>query len=92
MKNGEVIDGPRPIHGMLTEYARTEDCELVFDENVDPTRRYFHIMVAPIVPAEGGGLQNQPVSTGFTLPNGEELPFWHVMFEDLNVAAERAGE
>ena len=88
LKNGEVIDGPRPIHGMLTEYARTDDYELVFDENVDPTRRYFHIMVAPIVPGDDGGLKKKPVKTGFTLPSGEELPFWHVMFEDLEVAAE----
>lgn len=91
-KNGEVIDGPRPIHGMLTEYARTEDYKLVKDENVDPARRYFHIMVAPVVPGDDGGLKDKPVNTGFTppeAPEGKELPFWHVMFEDLTVTAER---
>lgn len=92
MKNGEVIDSPRPMHGMLTEYARTENYDLVFDENVDPSKRYFHIMVPPVVPADGGGLENKPVKTGFNLPEGKELPFWHVMFEDLEVSAERAGE
>jgi hypothetical protein len=29
------------------------------------------------------------VSTGFELPNGMELPFWHVMFENLNIDSQR---
>jgi hypothetical protein len=92
MKNGEVIDGPRPVHGMLTEYARTGNYELAFDENVTPTARHFHVMVAPVVPGdEPGALKRQPVETGFELPNGQTLPFWHVMFENVDVQSQRQG-
>jgi hypothetical protein len=88
-KNGEVLDGPRPMHGMWTEYARTEDYGLVFDEGVTPGKRYFHIMVPPVAPAgEGGGLEKSPVNTGFTMENGEPLPFWHVMFENAETVAQ----
>lgn len=89
-KNGEVVDGPRPVHGMLTEYARTGAYELAFDDEVSPSARHFHVMVAPVMPAEGTGeLQPSPVKTGFTLPNGEPLPFWHVMFENVETQASR---
>lgn len=47
-------------------------------------------MLAPVVPdREGDGLQQKPVETGFTLPNGKPLPFWHVMFETIEVTGER---
>lgn len=86
MKNGDVIDGNRLVHGMLTEYVRTEGYELGFDENVNPQGRHFHLMVAPVEPVPEEGLfRPQPVNTGFTLPNGDPLPFWHVMFESIEV-------
>ena len=44
-KNGEVIDKPRLVHGMLTEYVLHGNYELGFDEDVDPTARHFHVMV-----------------------------------------------
>ena len=89
-KNGEVTDKPRLIHGMLTEYVRTEGYELGFDKDVTPTKRHFHLMVAPMKPVMGEGrFQHSAVKTGFTLPNGKELPFWHVMFGSLNIQAER---
>ncbi len=89
-KDGEVVDRPRLVHGMLTEYVRKEGYELAFDDEVTPTRRHFHLMVAPFMPApEEGSFQQEPVSTGFSLPNGMELPFWHVMFENLEIDAQR---
>jgi len=89
-KNGEVLQQPRLIHGMLTEYVRTEGYELAMDEEVTPTRRHFHLMVAPFAPdMENMTYVKKPVKTGFTLPNGKELPFWHVMFENLDIDAER---
>lgn len=92
-KNGEILDGPRPVHGMLTEYARTGAYELGFDNELSPSARHFHVMVAPVMPAEGtGALQPSPVKTGFTLPNGETLPFWHVMFENVQTQANRQSE
>ncbi len=89
LKNGEVIDENRLIHGMLTEYVRTEGYELGFDEDVNPQGRHFHLMVAPAEPVPDEGLfRPQPVNTGFTMANGEPLPFWHVMFESFEVEAE----
>jgi len=90
MKNGEVTDKPRLVHGMLTEYVRGEDYKLVKDENVTPGRRHFHLMVAPMMPdMEKGTFTHKNVKTGFELPNGMELPFWHVMFENLEINGER---
>ena len=90
LKNGEVLDGPRLIHGMLTEYVRTEGYKLASDAEVTPTRRHFHLMVPPFKPnPEAGHFQPSPVRTGFNLPNGMELPFWHVMFESLEITGER---
>jgi len=86
MKNDEVVDENRLVHGMLTEYVRTEGYELALDSEVNPQGRHFHLMVAPMQPVPEEGLfRPQPVNTGFTLPNGEPLPFWHVMFESLEV-------
>ncbi len=89
-KNGEVVDAPRLVHGMLTEYVRTEGYRLATDEEVTPTRTHFHLMVAPFKPVpEQLTFEQDPVQTGFTLPNGMTLPFWHVMFENLEVDADR---
>lgn len=91
LKNGEVVAGPRLVHGMLTEYVRTEGYALATDEEVTPTNRHFHLMVPPMMPVpEEGRFEHSDLPTGFTLPNGQELPFWHVMFENLDIAANRA--
>jgi len=90
LKNGEVVDKPRLVHGMLTEYVRGEDYKLVKDSEVTPTRRHFHLMVAPFMPVKGEHkFKHENVSTGFSLPNGKELPFWHVMFENLEISSDR---
>ena len=90
LKNGEVVDKPRLVHGMLTEYVRKEGYKLAKDSEVTPTRRHFHLMVAPFMPVKGKHkFTHDNVSTGFTLPNGKELPFWHVMFENLNIESQR---
>lgn len=90
MKNGEVVDEGRLIHGMFTEYVRTQGYELGFDEDVNPQGRHFHLMVAPVRPnMEEGLFEHAPVQTGFTLPNGQPLPFWHVMFESVETEAQR---
>lgn len=90
LKNGEAIDKPRLIHGMLTEYVRTENYELAFDHEVTPEKRHFHIITVPFKPdLENFAFENKPVSTGFELKNGMELPFWHVMFENLEINSSR---
>lgn len=89
-KNGKVTDKPRLVHGMLTEYVRKEDYKLAFDDEVSPTRRHFHLMVPPMMPEmDEQEFVHKNVKTGFTLPNGMELPFWHVMFENLDINAQR---
>ncbi len=90
MKNGEVVDPHRLIHGMLTEYVRTTGYRLGFDKDITPTRLQFHLMVAPFKPdMKTGHFDPAPVKTGFRLPNGMPLPFWHVMFENLKIEARR---
>jgi len=89
-KNGEVLDKPRLVHGMLTEYVRKEGYELAFDDEVTPGRKHFHLMVPPMMPEQKEQVfVHKDVKTGFTLPNDMELPFWHVMFENLDINAER---
>ncbi len=89
-KNGELVDKMRIVHGMLTEYVRTKGYKLGFDEEVTPTALQFHLMVPPFKPnMETMAFEKAPVKTGFKLPNGMELPFWHVMFENVEVNANR---
>lgn len=86
LKNGKETDGPREVHVMLTEQVRGKDYQLVSDPEVDPTKLQLHIIVAPVKPGQPGMV---PVDTGFSLKNGEKLPFWHVMFEQPTVSASR---
>jgi hypothetical protein len=89
-KNGKVLDKLRLVHGMLTEYVRTEGYKLAFDDEVTPGRKQFHLMVPPIMPnPKEQVFEQSKVKTGLTLPNGMELPFWHVMFENLEINAHR---
>lgn len=89
-KNGEVLDKPRLVHGMLTEYVRKEDYKLAMDDEVTPTRKQFHLMVPPMKPEmKEQKFVHSNVKTGLKLPNGMELPFWHVMFENLEINADR---
>ncbi len=89
-KNGKLMDKMRIVHGMLTEYVRTKGYKLGFDKDVTPTALQFHLMVPPFKPnMKTMAFDKVPVKTGFKLPNGMELPFWHVMFENVEVNAGR---
>ena len=83
-KNGKTLDQDRLIHGMLTELVRTGGYKLATDSQVNPHGVIFHLIIPPF---KGG--KKDPLKTGFLLPNGKPLPFWHVMFQTLNVKAER---
>lgn len=90
MKNGKVLQAPRLVHGMLTEYVRGPGYTLDFDRDVTPTKVQFHLMLPPVMPEPAKGkFRPDPVKTGFKLPNGMTLPFWHLMFENLTVTASR---
>jgi len=90
MKNGKVLQAPRLVHVMLTEYVRGKGYTLDFDKDVTPTKIQLHLMLPPVMPEPAKGtFRPAPVKTGFKLPNGKMLPFWHVMFENLTVTASR---
>lgn len=83
-KDGELVAEGRLIHGMLTELVRGDDYKLAFDSEVNPDYRHFHLIIPPFTP-QG---EQSPVPTGFTLPNGMEQPFMHVMFPNVTAEAE----
>lgn len=90
LKNGKVLQAPRLVHVMLTEYVRGKGYSLDFDKDVTPTKIQLHLMLPPVMPEPAkGSFRPDPVKTGFMLPNGKMLPFWHVMFENLTVTASR---
>ncbi|HKJ41646.1 MAG TPA: hypothetical protein VKA27_06095 [Sunxiuqinia sp.] len=90
LKNGKVLAAPRLIHGMLTEYVRKQNYELGFDKDVTPEKRHFHLITPPVIPdMKNFSFSGSPVDTGFKLPNGKELPFWHVMFDNLEIKSSR---
>lgn len=91
LKNGQVLDSGVIVHCMLTEYVRTTDYQLGFDDQVTPTRLQMHLIVPP-VGIKDGKFVDRPVKTGFTLSNGDALPFWHVMFSNLQIDARRTQE
>jgi len=90
LKNGKVLDEPRLIHGMLTEYVRKEDYKLAWDKGVTPEKRHFHLISVPMKPdMKNFSMSESPVNTGFNMKNGKTLPFWHVMFDDLTINSDR---
>lgn len=74
--NEEMVAEGVGVHMMLTEFVRKSPYDLVFDMDVNPNSKHLHLMVLPFS-LKG---EQQPVSTGFMLPNGMEQPFLHVMF------------
>ena len=88
--NGKVLDQPRLIHGMLTEYVRKDGYKLAFDKDVTPEKRHFHLITVPATPdMKNFSFKDNPVHTGYMLNGNTELPFWHVMFSNLQISATR---
>jgi LPXTG-motif cell wall-anchored protein len=83
--DGEVVASNRLVHGMLTNRTRDENYELVFNDRVDDSQIHFHLMM-PNVEVTPDGPQESPVPTGFELPNGQEQPFFHIMYEDVSLS------
>jgi plastocyanin len=88
LKNDKVMDSGRIVHCMLTEFVRTKDYELAFDDQITPTKLQMHLIVPPMI-VKDGKFEKSPVKTGFMLENGQELPFWHVMFANLSINSQR---
>jgi hypothetical protein len=79
--NDELVAEGHGIHVMITEFVRKDPYDLVFDEDVNPNSRHLHLMALPFN-LKG---EQQPLSTGFMLPNGMEQPFLHVMFPAIEM-------
>jgi hypothetical protein len=62
------VDNKRLVHGMLTEYVRTEGYELGMDHEITPSKRHFHLMVPPLKPLPSQGkFKHDAVKTGFQM-------------------------
>jgi hypothetical protein len=80
-RDGEKLAGNRVVHFMATEQVRGENFKLLFDQELPHQGIQAHLMLPNEVVTKTGPA-TKPVPTGFTLPNGKEQPFIHVMFLD----------
>ncbi len=78
VNNVEVANN-RVVHLMTTCAVRDADYKLVFDNAVDCSKLQTHLML-PNMAITATGPVMSPVPTAFTLPNGMEQPFMHIMF------------
>jgi hypothetical protein len=91
--NGELQNGgdgqQRFVHFMLSERVRSsvdDGYTLAFDDQVDPEGSLQAHLILPNVALTSEGPAMSPVSTGFTLPNGAEQPFLHIMYDTVKVS------
>jgi hypothetical protein len=81
--NGELQPDKRFVHFMLSNDVRDDDDKLVFNDGVDPDGDWqAHLILPPTALGADGPFPN-PVPTQFELPNGQDQPFLHIMFEDV---------
>lgn len=87
--NGEKAGDGRVMHLMTTEVVRDKDYNLVHSRDLPlaPGERHIknqethtHLMMPPIKGTKDGPVFS-PVPTAFELPNGEQQPFLHIMWE-----------
>ena len=85
--NGVLVSNNRLVHMMSTERVRSSDDDgyrLLFDNELPHKGVHTHLLLPnTIVTPEGP--RPEPVPTGFTLPNGAEQPFIHILFEETQV-------
>lgn len=85
LQNG-APDQQRFVHFMLSERVRSsveDGYTLGFDDDVDAEAPWqAHLLLPPIALGPAGPVDN-PVPTGFTLPNGADQPFLHIMFDTV---------
>jgi len=85
-RDGELVAPNQFVHYMVTDQVRdiAGDYSLGFDGDLQVGDLQAHLILPPIEVTEEGP-KPRPVPTGFTLPNGQEQPFLHIMYEDLTV-------
>jgi len=88
MINGKVADRNKVVHIMTTQTVRDKDYHLVTenrlplskDETIAGQIHETHLIVLPITVTDQGP-KYAPVKSAFTLPNGKQQPFIHIMYE-----------
>ena len=86
--NGTLVSRNRVMHAMATESLRSADREgykLLFDNELPHAGIETELLLPDMVMSANGTIQNEPVPTNYTLPNGQEQPFLNIMFEDSRV-------
>lgn len=85
-RDGQVVADDQLVHLMLTQRVRSDDEDgyrLGFDADlVGFSGHHIHLLLPPVA-ITPEGLQDRPVPTEFTLPNGQQQPFIHLMFENV---------
>ncbi len=82
--DGELVADNRFVHFMLSERSRDLDGDyhLAFDDEIDHDSMHAHLIMPPVAVTPDGPVDS-PLPTGFTLPNGMDQPFAHIMFEEV---------
>lgn len=82
--NGTLVSDNRLLHVMTTENVRDENYELMTDSELPHEGIDTHVMM-PNVEVTPDGPEESPVPTQYELPNGQNQPFLHIMYEDTNL-------
>ncbi len=90
--NGELADTDKWVHFMTTQNVRnmnygfvtSEGLPLMPEDTFSGQVHHTHVIVRPIKITPEGPVFD-PVKTAFTLPNGKNQPFIHVMFEQETI-------
>jgi mono/diheme cytochrome c family protein len=104
-RDGRVVNESQLVHMMITEPVRGADYRLATDESVpspvaSPRDKTLHLLVTAyrVNPGQQPPVEHSPVKTGVMIdsPEGKmEQPFFHVMINEIEVAAvrgEQAGQ
>jgi uncharacterized cupredoxin-like copper-binding protein len=90
--DGEVVDENKVIHIMTTQTIRDQQYRIALDEELPLAPEntiagqvhHTHGVVLPITAGPDGPV-HEPVQTAFELPNGENQPFIHGMWEQETI-------
>lgn len=85
-RDGVLVADDRFVHFMATERVRDPDGDysLVFDDGVIHDEVHAHLILTPTAVTSSGPV-DRPVETDFELPNGQDQPFLHIMFEEIDL-------
>ena len=82
--NGTSVSENRLVHVMVTENVRDENYELMTDSELPHEGIDTHVMM-PNTEVTPDGPVESLVPTQYELPNGQDQPFLHIMYEDTEL-------